>query len=133
MMSKPRTPPRWAAAAFFPLAVLLSAGCGRAPPAPADPAKAREALQTALNAWKDGKEPNWLQEQTPPVHVVDHEWLGGYRLLRFKVEKDEPAGADLRCQVLLSLKDKRGNALQKRAVYSVGTSPVLTVVREESS
>ena len=108
------------------------AGCGGAvPPKPADAVQARQALRLALDAWQKGAAPGSLKISEPPIQVVDHQWRGGYQLVRYQLGGDGALGANLRCQVQLSLKNARGKPLHKKAVYSVGTSPVLTVVREE--
>jgi hypothetical protein len=113
------------------LALLGVAGCGGRPPAPADPARARATLQLALDTWKQGEHPETLKDRQPPVIAVDHDWRNGERLLQYQVQTDEAFGADLRCQVLLSVQSKNGKTRQKKAVYSVGTGPALTVVRED--
>ena len=111
---------------------LSWAGCSHtSPPSPADPGQARQALRLALDTWQQGSTPGLLQASEPPIHVVDHQWRSGYKLVRYQLGGDGPLGANLRCQVQLSLKNARGKPLQKKAIYSVGTSPVLTVVREE--
>jgi hypothetical protein len=107
------------------------AGCGGRPPPPADPVQARATLQLALDAWKKGDQPETLKDRQPPVIAVDHDWRNGERLLHYQVQQDEPFGADLRCQVLLSVQSKNGTTWQKKAVYSVGTGPAMTVVRED--
>jgi hypothetical protein len=107
-------------------------GCsGISPPKPADSVQARQALRMALDTWQKGAAPASLKDGEPPIQIVDHQWRSGYKLVRYQVGGDRPLGANLRCQVQLSLKNTKGKPLQKRAVYSVGTSPVLTVVREE--
>ena len=113
------------------LALLGVAGCGGRLPAPADPVRARATLQLALDAWKNGEQPETLKGRQPPVIAVDHDWRGGERLLNYQVENDELFGADLRCRVLLSVRAKNGATRQKKAVYSVGTGAALTVVRED--
>jgi len=127
MISKPLRPALVAVAAG-----LVILGCGRqTPPQPADPARAREALKAALDAWQKGEPAEALHDRRPPVRVIDPEWRSGRRLVGYRLQDDQPLGGDLRCQLLLSLKDANGKAVQKKAVYSVGTSPALTVVREE--
>jgi hypothetical protein len=118
---------------LLPAALLACvAGCGRgSPPQPADPDRARAALRLALDAWQQGQAPRSLQGREPPVRVIDREWRAGYKLVRYELAADGPLGADLRCQVRLLLRNGRGQAVRKKAVYSVGTSPALTVVREE--
>jgi hypothetical protein len=112
-------------------ALSLAPGCGRSPPRPADPERAGQALRATLDAWKDGKSAEALQHQEPPVRVIDPEWRSGHKLKTYKVGRAEPIGADLRCQVELTVHGPRGRPVTKRAVYSVGTDPALTVTREE--
>jgi hypothetical protein len=108
------------------------AGCrGMSPPRPADRVEARQALRIALDTWKKGAGPGSLKVSEPPIQVVDHQWRSGYQLVGYQVKGDCPLGANLRCQVQLALKNTKGKPLHKRAVYSIGTSPVLTVIREE--
>src|SRR5882762_1476053 len=108
---------------------MLLLGCGGASkPQPADPEQARMALRVALDVWQKGGAAESLKDRRPALIVVDYEWRSGYRLVRYQVEKDEPLGADLRCHVKLSLQNNRGKSVQKTAVYSVGTSPALTVM-----
>jgi hypothetical protein len=112
------------------LALLLAAaGCTGRPPEPVDPGRAREVLHTALDAWQKGDPGEALQNRSPAILVIDEEWRGGYRLVSYRLEGDQPLGGGLRCRVSLSLKDLRGRAVRKQAVYSVGTSPALTVTR----
>jgi len=111
-------------------ALAVAAGCAR-PPAPADPVQAREALRAALDAWQKGEPAQSLQHGRPAVIVVDYEWRNGYRLAGYQVEGDEPFAAGLRCRVALALTDPHGRPVRKPAVYTVGTSPVVTVTREE--
>jgi hypothetical protein len=111
---------------------LAAVGCAP-PPVPADPDQARDALRRALDAWHRGEPAESLQTQRPPLRVYDDDWQGGQQLLGYQLETDQRVGADLRCQVRLSLRDSRGQVFQKKAVYSVATSPALTVVHEEDS
>jgi hypothetical protein len=98
---------------------------------PADPAQARAALRLALDTWRNGASAQALKQRQPPIQVVDHQWRTGYQLVRYQLAGDSPIGANLRCQVQLSLKNSKGKTLNKKAIYSVGTSPVITVSREE--
>lgn len=122
--------PRIPAAALVAGLALL-AGCGGRPPAPADPGRAGAALRLALDAWKSGRPAESLRQGQPAVTVIDREWQGGLRLVDYQVRSEQPLGAELRCQVTLSLRDGRGKTVRKQAVYSVGTAPTVTVVREE--
>jgi hypothetical protein len=110
--------------------VFVGLGCRGYPPAPAAPERAREVLRLALDSWQQGGTPESLKQRAPSVIAIDPEWGGGARLLTYKMEGDGLLGAELRCQVMLSVQ-ANGKTVQKKAVYNVGTSPVLTVVREE--
>jgi hypothetical protein len=108
------------------------AGCmSRSALTPADPAEARRALRLSLESWQSGAAPTSLKEKEPPIVVVDHQWRGGYQLVRYQLGADGHIGTSLRCHVQLALRNTKGRLLHKKAVYTVGTSPVLTVLREE--
>jgi hypothetical protein len=107
-------------------------GCAASAPAPPDTEIAHETLRTALDAWKSGETPEALRDRKPTIFVADHEWTGGVRLLDYQVDaKDVTFGPSLRCQVQLSIQDKRGKTRRKKAVYSVSTHQILSVVRED--
>jgi hypothetical protein len=113
------------------VSVLVLSGCGKYRPR-ADPDVARETLLVALDAWKKGQPAEALKDRTPPIHVADFEWRGGFTLLDYEVSaKDQPFGSDLRCQVQLSLRNPKGKTMKKKATYSVGTNNALTIVRED--
>ena len=121
----------WKFAIILGGAIMTLGCCQPAMPQPADPDQARAALRVALDVWQKGGAAESLKDRQPALIVVDYEWRSGYRLVRYQLEKDEPLGADLRCHVKLSLQNNRGKSVQKTAIYSVGTSPALTVMREE--
>ena len=109
------------------------AGCGGAP-GPGDPASARAALETALEAWKGGGTSQSLLDKSPPVHVADYRWEAGFKLSNYKIaESSATSGFDLRYPVELWLKTPKGKAARERAVYNVATNPSLTVVRDPES
>jgi hypothetical protein len=114
---------------------LALPGCGGAgPPAPAEPAVARKALERALAAWTEGKSAESLKSDNPPIVVSDQAWNSGARLLKYQIDpKDHQAGADQIFHVVLWLRDDnaKGNTKERRetADYNVGTNPTLTVVR----
>jgi hypothetical protein len=118
----------------FVLAAVLAvlAGCSRnSPSAPADPDRARDALRSSLDAWQQGETPHTLKERRPAIFVVDYEWTGGHRLLRYQIEKDELIGNQLRCHVRLTVQNQQGRVVQQAAAYSVDTDPVVTVHRDD--
>jgi hypothetical protein len=124
------------------LAMLSLLGCGSGPPSPADPVAAREALERALAAWKEGKSADSLKSDSPPIVVSDHAWRNGARLVKYEIEPgDRRAGADQCFQVVLWLQDDKptakakakgtsqGGERREKVEYNVGTNPILTVVR----
>jgi hypothetical protein len=107
-------------------------GCGRDRPVPADADVARTTLRTSLEAWKNGDPPDSLTKRTPPIYVAEREWKNGARLANYEVDpNDQLFGADLRCNVWLTMQDANGRERKKKATYSVGTNNKLTVVRED--
>jgi hypothetical protein len=118
------------------LALCAAVGCGQnhPPPPQADPAKAREALQAALNAWQQGIRPETLLNGTPPMIVSDYEWRDGAKLLSYQLMGDgELDGVNLRCPVLLVLEGTPGQPVQREAAYFVGTEPKISVMRRDPS
>lgn len=118
---------------LFLVGVLaLLPGCGGTPPpTPADPAQARDALKATLDSWKAGEQPESMRQRKPAVVVVDHEWTDGYRLLDYEMGAEQALAGNLRCNVVMVLRNPSGQTVRKKAAYSVGTSPVLTVHRED--
>jgi hypothetical protein len=113
--------------------LLLAAGCGGPSlQAPADSGQARQALCTTLDAWKRGKSVESLRGASPAVQVNDPDWPAGYRLTNYQVADQEARhGIDLRYRVALTLKDPKGRIVRRNTTYTVGTNPVLTVVRND--
>lgn len=106
-------------------------GCGDKPvAAPVEPEKARQALRTALGAWKGGQTIDSLAQATPPIIAQDFDWMAGAKLTEYQLLDDGQAeDANLRVKVKLSIRDKQGQAVTKTVVYVVGTDPKLTVFR----
>jgi hypothetical protein len=120
--------------AFVLWIVTLACGCGVAKPQPADAEAARGALRTVLEAWKRGEAPDTLEDREPPIHVLDYDWSKGSQLLEYKVDpKDSLFGPFLRCQVQLSVKDRRGKTRTRTVVYNVSTDKLFSVVRENDN
>jgi hypothetical protein len=110
----------------------MLAGCsgsGRA--APVDASRAREALTIALDGWKKGDSPSALKDGSPSITVQDLDWLGGARLLEYRVTGEGKAvEANLYVPVDLTLKTAQGRETKKSVSYVVGTSPIVTVFRD---
>jgi hypothetical protein len=70
--------------------VLLVAGCrhGAGKYVPSS-APARQALEAALGAWKEGQRPGKLAGHSPPVEVIDSRWEAGDQLADFEIVREE--------------------------------------------
>jgi hypothetical protein len=111
---------------------FLFVGCGGGPglAAPVDLDKARQALKTSLDSWKEGKKPADLKAATPSIVVQDFDWMGGAKLVSYEVTGDgKNDDANQRIPVQLTLKTAKGE-VKKSVTYLVGTDPVLTVFRD---
>jgi hypothetical protein len=134
-MNRP-TPGRALRAALLLLAVatlLAPAGCSPGPQraAAVDPAAARTALQSALDAWKAGQKPADLKAASPAITVQDLDWESGSRLVSYEVKSEGTHDdANLRIPVSLTLSGPSGGEQKKDVTYVVGTSPAITVFRE---
>jgi hypothetical protein len=94
-----------------------------------DPAAARMACEMALLAWQDGKQPADLK---PEITVGDRDWKAGQKLIAYEfVPEDEMNdGTNLHIPVRLTLQDANGRESTSEVLYIVGTSPVITVIRD---
>jgi hypothetical protein len=113
---------------------VLALGCTDSGPdeRPADPTLARKALQTSLEAWRDGRSPASLHEQQPPIRVDDEDYMTGFRLESYQVnDSAREVGNSLAYRVALTLKDCKGKPRKKAVVYCVATHPFLSVARQE--
>jgi hypothetical protein len=122
-------------AALFMMATAgpILSGCSGGGPraAPVDPARAREALQAALESWKKGDKIESLKDGSPPIVAQDFDWMAGNLLVAYEVAgegKDDDA--NLRIPVKLIMRTAQGKEVKKSVWYVVGTSPTLTVFRE---
>jgi len=121
------------AACLGVLSAALFSGCSGSGRAQAvDPARAREALKTALEHWKKGDGPGSLTTSETPMVARDFEWSEGAKLLDYQVLGDgKEEDANLRVQVQLKLGPRgKTKAVEKKVWYVVGTSPSVTVFRD---
>lgn len=122
---------RCLSAALLAGAALLSTfGCGRSLPPATDPDKARAALETALEAWSQGRTPESLGDNDPAIDFRDVSWEKGARLKDFAVEKSEKSGLSARFTVRLDLTEPGGRQRTRRVVYSADAGPAI-VIRPE--
>jgi hypothetical protein len=113
--------------------LMIATGCGQGSrPETANSDRAQATLHAALDAWKAGETPDALAAQSPPIHVKDVDWKGGFRLVGYRTESDgKLVGYDMNYPVVLELRSPKGVSLRKTAVYTVTTSPGLLVSRQE--
>lgn len=120
-----------------PFALLLAcgtallAGCGGGLAENVNPDQAGKALQTALDAWKDGKTPKDLEGFDPSIVMNESDWSTGNRLLEFK-KADAGAldGRQVRWVVQIKLQDKSGKVSDRKATYIIDTIPRTVIVRD---
>jgi hypothetical protein len=113
----------------------LGCGVNHTPPAAIDVGAARQSLDRVLTAWKEQAKPDsLLQDSKAPVHVADEDWIMGYQLKSFELAPGEPTpitAARVRFEVKLDLTSPQGKNVQRKVLYSVSTSPSISVIREE--
>lgn len=114
------------------LAASLIAGCGGGGGAgPIEPDKARGALKTVLESWKNGDKIEQVKAGSPPIVAQDFDWMSGSKLVAYEVEGDgKENDVNLRVPVKLTLKTAQGKEVKKTVTYVIGTNPALTVFRE---
>lgn len=114
--------------------LLFVAGCtgqNHVPPAVADSSTARTALETALEAWKQGSSSEELAENMPPILVADEDWLADAKLVDYQLlPGEETAGVNIRWPVRLTLASGTGRKTID-AVYVIATSPAIHIARAD--
>jgi hypothetical protein len=119
---------RW----FFVPLVLLAAGCSAASQVPQyDSQAAQETLVRTLDAWKQGRA-GALAQGNPPIRFEDDDCRHGLQLTDYRLEQplDSLRPFD-DVQVVLLLRDARGNPVEKTAAYQVVLTPALAVLRSD--
>lgn len=125
----------FAAAAAYSLvlaALLLTPGCKRTTLSQKELDAGRAAIETGLQAWQKGEKPDALQKLSPPIRFTDEDWKRGMRLTTWEITYANGSAGDLtaRCEVVLSLLDRKGNKISRRVVYQVETGETLAIVRD---
>jgi hypothetical protein len=139
LLSKPMTTPHQYAylaglpmmvlALFLFLVIVLTSGCSQSA-RPSDQEEGRKALQTTLDTWKGGGNPDSLAQRSPSIHASDGDWKSGLILQNYRADGDgKLVGSDLNYSVELKLKNPRGGVTKKTAVYAVTTHPQFLVLR----
>jgi|GEM_PF-2471781 len=111
------------------LAVALP-GCSSSSAHSVQPDRARVALETALDAWKQGQSLEAFERSGSSMVVQDLDWSAGAKLVGHQLLDDgQPADANLRVNVRLTL-EKKGKPVEKTVRYLVTTSPSVTIFRD---
>jgi hypothetical protein len=72
------------------IACSLCCGCRRNPNVQLSAADAQKSLETALTAWQNGAPAGKkIETSSPPIGVMDGDWLGGKKLEAFEVLGEE--------------------------------------------
>lgn len=120
--------------AIYLVAVLVavSSGCGSSQGPVADMDKAHAAVKQTLEGWKSGKPFDNSLENSPEIVFQDEDRQLGYRLINYKPGGDvRQAGHSVYYPVVLEMKSPRGRIVKKQVIYSVSTSPILLVLRQD--
>jgi hypothetical protein len=91
--------------------------------------KARESLEAALTAWKNGKKPEEIDAAPIKVQVADAQWQSGKKLIDFEIVSQEHDEGTPTFSVRLTIQGKAQPFLTR--YYVVGKDP-LWVYSEES-
>ena len=130
MLDKLSISPSLISALTAMLTCFVLSGCTEKKDARVTPAEtARQSLDAALTAWKNGQPAGEVQTVSPPVQVVDSVWAKGRKLESYEVLKEESQADGLR---LFSVRLNLGTPSASEEVRYIvkGRSPVW-VSREE--
>ncbi|MFM7074308.1 MAG: hypothetical protein ACKO38_21175 [Planctomycetota bacterium] len=98
---------------------------------------ARASLTRFLDAWRDGQPTDQLAKASPAIIGRDPAWADGQKLISYELVGETEGGANLNARIQLKLGGKNSESAGKNAgtsldvVYVIGTSPVVTVFRDE--
>lgn len=111
--------------------LVATAGCGHnARNLKLDKDVARESLSAFLDCWRAGGEPDSLKSRSPAIIGRDSDWDSGKKLVSFTLGAETDDGTNLHVTTELVLTD--GSRQGAKAVdYIVGTSPSITIFRDE--
>ena len=117
------------------LGLATVAGCGGTdytPPAEADPAVARSALEKSLDCWRLRITPEELRKAEPAITVADHDWRDGRRMIEFQILSGEQAlGTSVHWPVRLKVVQANGREQWLDVTYIVSTSPIIHISRQD--
>src|SRR5262245_24786460 len=115
---------------MFLLAALAVVGCRQSVPPAADPARAKAALQTALDAWKNGETTESLRARKPAIYFNEPSCTSDNRLVDYAIESEERNGFNWRCVVMLTVQSGGGQPKQRKVKYLIDTDPAVVIVQD---
>ena len=111
------------------LVLFAAAGCSSSRPE-ADVERGRRAVVAALDGWKANQPAEKLKSLPEPVEFSE-ELQKTHALTDYRVDKVDRSDKDVvRYTVTLKLKDKKGRASEREAVYSVALKNPVVVARD---
>ena len=128
-MSRPRKTTRFAMFAGSMFLLLAGGGCGDAisEALPSD-AAARQALDAALTAWRDGKKPGPVEGMEPQAEIHDTPWSLGDQLSSYEILGEEKNGPEMKFSVRLTL--AKPETVEEVEYYVLGRDPLM-IFRDE--
>ncbi len=91
--------------------------------------RAKDALEKALAAWKNGQPHGTIEAGTAKINVVDSKWQSGQKLASYEILRAEPGQGPVAFSVKLLLTDPPGEQQVRYVV--LGPTEGLWVYREE--
>jgi hypothetical protein len=111
--------------------LAITAGCGHnARSLKLDKEAARQSLSAFLDCWKSGGEADSLKTRSPAIIGRDTDWDNGKKLVRYNLGAETDDGTNMHITTELVLAGG-GRQATKAVEYIVGTSPVISVFRNE--
>jgi hypothetical protein len=105
------------------VACFLCYGCSSRHNTGLSTAEARKALETGLTAWQNGQTTGKIETSSPPIEVVDADWLSGKKLESFEILGEQGNTGDRhRFSVRLQFRSPQGSKEVNYVV--VGGSPL---------
>jgi hypothetical protein len=89
--------------------------------------QAREALEAALTAWKDGKPYQTIETTTPAVQPFDARWQAGKKLQQFEILEQLEAAGPKQFKVRMTVE---GSEPGEEVTYHVLGNDPLNVFRD---
>jgi hypothetical protein len=109
--------------------VGLLTGCGSSRPQ-SDIDRGRDAVVAALDSWKKNEPVTALKSRPEPVDFTE-ELRATYHLVDYTVGKVDASDKEvIRYAVTLKLKDRKGKASEREAVYAVALKSPVVVARD---